>query len=397
MELLDVTSELRPEWDAFVAAHPRASHGHLSAQFELAAATPGVQNVSLAVRDGRALAGVLPLFASSHRQLKAVPVRELTSGAFFPAAPLVSPKLQGKAETRVLDLLHEGMAARAAALRADRVIVTHPHVVDGQPSIVRFGYSPLLHRGFSARHGVGLLVDLSKSAEQLASDLRSGCRQSLAKAEAAGVTVRAIIERAEWMACHELNLQTLGALAYTEGQMAVIWDAFIAPGHAAAHLASVNGTPVAATVTIYGNGSAYYWIGLNRRPAPIVGAGHLTLWTALLAARDRGTPYFELGSLDFGNPKNAGISQFKQSFGGVPYQIVSAQLDVTPVKSAALALGEALVAAAREYRRQHAPRPAAARPPTRGTAPAGERQTPAADRRSPPADPLPASERPARV
>lgn len=376
MELLDYTSDLRPEWDAFVAAHPRAAQGHLSAQFELAAATPGVQNVSLAVRDGRALTGVLPLFASSHRQLKAVPVRELMSGAFFPAAPLVSPKLQGKAETRVLDLLHEGMAARAAALHADRVIVTHPHVVDGQPSIVRFGYSPLLHRGFAARHGVGLLVDLSKSPEQLSSGLRSGCRQSLTKAEGAGVTVRVITDRAEWLACHELNLQTLGALAYTERQMAVIWDAFIAQGHAAAHLGSVNGTPVAATVTIYGNGSAYYWIGLNRRPAPVVGAGHLTLWTAMLAARDRGTPYFELGSLDFGNPKNAGISQFKQSFGGVPYQIISAQLDVKPVKSAALALGEAVIAAAREYRRQQAPRAAAAAAPP---------------------DPLPASGRPARV
>jgi hypothetical protein len=224
---------------------------------------------------------------------------------------------------------------------------------------VRFGYSPLLHHGYKPRHGVGLLLDLTQPVEQLASARRSGCRQSVNKAAAAGATATELIDRREWMACRDINVQTLGELAYSDAQMAAIWDDFIAPGHAVAHVVRVDGTPAALTVTIFANRSAYYWIGFNRKPAPTAGAGHLALWTAILDARNRGCQYFELGSLDFENPRNVGISQFKQSFGGLPCQVISAQLEANRVKSASLALAEAILIAARE-RRQHRQQAAAA-------------------------------------
>jgi hypothetical protein len=355
MELFDFTPAMADEWDAFVANHPLASYGHLSAQFALADATPGVRNVSMAVRDGRNLAAVLPLFVNDHHVLRRIPVRELTSGAFFPAGPLVAPKLQGKAEHTITELLLNGIRHRLDALHADRVLITHPNVVGGQPSITRFGYSPLLHQGFRPRHGVGLLLDLSQTPEQLAAGRRSGCRQSVNKAQASGAVVSVIANRAEWLACHDINVQTLGPLAYSERQMAAIWDHFIAAGHATAYGTYLDGVLAAVTVTVHFNRAAYYWIGLGRRPSPLTGAGHLSLWTAILAAREQGCAHFELGSLDFENPRNVGISQFKQSFGGVPSQIISAQLEARPVKAAAIALGEALIAALRE--RRHPRRP----------------------------------------
>lgn len=377
MEIVDFSPALTADWDAFVAAHPLASYGHLAAQFRLADATPGIRNVSVLVRDGQKIAGVLPLFVTDHHALRKVPVREIASGAFFPGGPLVSPKLQGKAETKVTELLLDGVRARASSLGADRVVITHPTIIGGQPSIVRCGYSPLLHHGFKPRHGVGLILDLSQTAEQLAAGRRSGCRQSVNKAQASGATVGVMTNRAEWMACHDINVQTLGELAYSREQMAVIWDAFIAPGLATPYATYVEGVIAAVTVTIQFNGSAYYWIGLNRRPTPLPGAGHLALWTAILAAREHGLKHFELGSLDFENPKNIGISQFKQSFGGVAHQIISAQLEARPVKTAAIALGEALIASLRNRRRKAAPSPAAA--PAAGKPPAKTPQPPASD------------------
>lgn len=348
MELVDYTPALAADWDAFVNTHPLSSHGHLRAQFSFADAS-GVRNTSLAVRDGGRLVGLLPLFVLHRRALRRVPIRELVSGAFFPAGPLVSPKLAGKAEARVLDTLLAGARARAATLGADRLIVTHPHVVGGQPSIVRFAYSPLLHWGFRAQSGVGLLLDLSQTPEALAAGRRSGCRQSIAKAQS-GASVRMLTDRSDWLACRELNIQTLGELAFSDRQLASIWDDLIVPGHATAHAVCADGTMAAVAVTIHTANSAYYWIGLNRRPAPLPGAGHLALWTAITASQTRGCRYFELGSLDFENTKNIGISQFKQSFGGMPYQIISADLDLKPVKSAAVALGAAVLAAARQWR-----------------------------------------------
>lgn len=347
MEVLDVAPQLIPEWDEFVRAHPLASYGHLSAQFALARQS-GIRNASMIVREGGRIVGLLPLFVNDRRSLRRVPVRELTSGAFFPAGPLVSPKLQGKAEVRIAEALLEAVRARVDAFNADRVLITHPTVVGGQPAIARFGYSPLLHHGYTPRHGVGLLLDLTQTPEQLAAGRRSGCRQSISKAQASGATVAPLRDRAEWMACHDINLQTLGELAYTEHQFGAIWDDFIAPGDAVTHAVRIDGRPAAVTVTIHCNGSAYYWIGLNRKPAPLAGAGHLALWTAILDARERGGRYFELGSLDFENPRSIGISQFKQSFGGTPCQIISAQLEAKPVKAAAIALAEAVLSSVRE-------------------------------------------------
>jgi hypothetical protein len=349
MDIVDFTPDQTREWDEFVASHPLASYGHLSAQFRLAAVA-GMANVSLVARDGRKICGLLPLFLTRHHTLRVIPVRELASGALFPAGPLVSPQLQGKAETRVLETLLAAVRARALTRNADRVLVTHPTVVGGQPAIVRFGYSPLLHHGYKPRHGVGLLLDLTQPVEQLASARRSGCRQSVNKAAGSGATAVLLTDRREWMACRDINVQTLGELAYSDAQMATIWDDFIAPGHAIAHVVRSGGVPAAVTVTTLANGSAYYWIGLNRKPAPVPGAGHLALWTAILDARERGCRYFELGSLDFENPRNIGISQFKQSFGGTPYQVIGAQLDVRRVKSASIALAEAMLVAARERR-----------------------------------------------
>jgi hypothetical protein len=347
MEVSDFRPELTPLWDEFVASHPLASYGHLSAQFRLAAVT-GMTNVSVLVRDGRKVCGLLPLFLVRERALRLVPQRLLVSAGLFPAGPLISSQLQGKAEARVFQLLMDTVHARAHALNADRVIITHPTVVCGRPAIAHFGYSPLLHYGYKPRHGVGLLLDLTTPAEQLAAGRRSGCRQSINKAIAAGATAVRLEDRRDWMSCRDINVQTLGELAYSDAQMAIIWDDFISTGHAAAHVVRVDGTPAAVTVTIFAKGSAYYWIGLSRKPAPLPGAAHLALWAAILDARERGCRYFELGSLDFENPKNIGISQFKQSFGGVPCQVISAQLDVRRVKPAAIALAEAMLRTVRE-------------------------------------------------
>jgi hypothetical protein len=339
------------EWDAFVNRHPLGSYGHLSANFALADATPEIHNVSIIVRDRRDIVGVLPLFEVSHRVLRAIHIRELVSGAFFPAGPLISASARGKAETKILDLLLETVRARATDRGADAVIISHPNVIGREPAITQLGYSPLLHYGYRARPGVGMLIDLGRSAEEIAAGRRSGCRQSINKAQAAAATVGLVRDQRAWMSCYDLNIQTLGDLAYSEQQLAAIWEHFIAPGHACAYAVYSADAIAAVAVTVHTKESAYYWIGWSRRPTSVQGAGHLALWSAIQSAQQHGCRYFELGSLDFHNPKNSGISQFKQSFGGVPFQTISAQLDLKPVKSAALAFAEATVTRVSRRRR----------------------------------------------
>jgi hypothetical protein len=370
MEIVDFEPGLREEWDAFVAKHPLAGFGHLSGNFALAGVTDGVRNLSLVAREGRQIAGILPLFARTGRVLRSVAVTDMVSGAFFPAGPLISPAAKGKAETNVLTALLEAARARAAAAGADRIVIAYPNVTGGQPTIGRAGYSPLLHHGYRARPAVGLLLDLTQTAEQLGAGRKSGCRQSIAKAQASGATVDAVRDRDEWMACYEMNVQTLGELAHSEVQLAAIWDHFIQSGQTHAYAVRANGVTAAVAVTIESHGTAYYWHGW-RANAQLPGASHLALWTAILAARDRGCRAFELGSLEFEHAKNIGISQFKQSFGGTAFQTMAAACELRPVKSAAIALADAALAAVRQRRRRPAPAAAvsAAAKPAEATQP----------------------------
>jgi hypothetical protein len=349
MDIVDFEPGLTAEWDAFVGAHPLASYGHLSANFALAAHAQ-TRNASLLVRDAQKTVAVMPLFESTHHTLRAIALREFTSGALFPAGPLISPSLGAKGETAALTLLLDAVDQRARARRIDRVVVAHPAVTAGQPTLTRIGYSPLLHHGYQPNPGVGLLLDLSRSVEQLAAGRNSGCRQRITKAQATGMITSPISDRATWMACHALNLQTLGELALSEEELGAIWDHFIVPGHAIAHGAYMDGALVAVTVTIQSNNTAYYWHGWRPANAP-AGASHLALWTSILACRDQGCHYFELGSLEFANARQIGIAQFKQSFGGTPFQVLSARREMKPVKAAAIALAETAIAAYRQRKR----------------------------------------------
>jgi hypothetical protein len=359
LELQAFEPAFRDDWDAFVRDHPLAGYGHLSGNFDLAAATPGVRNRSLVVRDGGSLVAVLPLFEQDARVLRAIPVRTLASGAFFPAGPLISSALRGKAEASALSLLLDGVRDGARAARIDRVLVAHPNITAGQPTVARIGYSPLLHYGYRAKPGVGLVLDLSQSVEHLAAGRNSGCRQRINKAQNAGAVVAPIRDRGEWLACYAMNVQTLGSLALSREQFGVIWDRFIEPGHAAAYGVHADGALAAAITVIRANGAAYYWHGW-RAEQTMAGANHLGLWSAILASREAGCLAFELGSVEFENPKNIGISQFKQSFGGTPFQTMAAALELRPLKAAAIALAEAAIAAARVRRRVPAPAPAPA-------------------------------------
>ena len=287
MQVVPFEPSMTEEWEAFVGRHPLSGYGHLAANFSLAAATPGVPNVSLLVREGSGVVALLPLFECSSRTLRSIALRELVSGAPFPAGPLIDPSLRGKAEAGALSLLLEGVRDTARERGADRVLITYPNVTAGQPTIARVGYSPLLHHGYQPRPGVGLLLDLTRSPEELAAARKSGCRQSIAKAQAAGASVEIIRDREVWMSCHAVNVETLGSLALSESQMAGIWDGFVASGHATAFAVRAAGALAAVTVTVHGRGSADHWHGW-RPHAALSGASHLGLWHAILAARENG-------------------------------------------------------------------------------------------------------------
>jgi hypothetical protein len=333
----------RAEWDEFVLSHPTSGMGHLSGVIALERATSAAAVHSLVARgdDGR-VAGVLPLFELRRSELRIVPMKELVTGTHFPSGPLIDHAMGEKQRNRILDAFMSATAQLAEQRRVDRVSVSLPALQGDRRSIDVFGYYPLRKYGYRETNGVGLLIDLRRDVDALQSGLKSGCRGAIRKCEREGGSFRVVTERSEWLACHPLAVQTLGEDAPSVEAMGVVWDEFVAAGHALIGLVERDGHVASVAVAACRNASCYYWFGFNARPQLVAGANNLALWRLMLLCRERGYALFETGSLEFSGGKQAGISAFKESFGGEPFYGMAGVLERRRMKAAAiefLALG----------------------------------------------------------
>ena len=331
------------DWDGFVRSHPFASQGHLSANFALAQSRYAAPNRSLMIygSDGAVL-GVLPLFELRTKALRAIAGRELKSGVEFPGGPLIHAGISPKRQSQVLDVLQTAVRGLAQSRNVDRITIGYPNLVGDELSIAHFGYLPLKEYGFLERNGVYYYLDLQPGEEDLFRNLKDNCRRNIRAARSKGARVRILEDRKEWMGCYGLNLETLSdaQLTWSPEDMAVVWDYFIAPGHASAIAVTLEDRIASVVVFTHVNKGGYYWIGFNHKPYILQGANHYALWEAILCCKAKNIAMFEIGSKSFQGEKLKSISVFKERFGGTPAYALSGSLDLKPVKRHLLALAD---------------------------------------------------------
>jgi hypothetical protein len=217
---------------------------------------------------------------------------------------------------------------------AEQVSISYPSVVGERTSIEHFGYLPLKPFGYRELNTVGLLLDLRAGIESLWMRLNASCRNKIRRAEREGAQFHRVEDRQEWLDCYDLNVQTLGPQCLSRGTMELVWDEFVPSGLATVGAAKVGGQ-IASVVVVVGRGtSCYYWFSFNRRPLPLPGANNLALWHSILLWQGRGARFFELGSMEFGNPRQEHIATFKESFGGTPCYTLGGVLELKPSRRA---------------------------------------------------------------
>lgn len=333
-----------PAWESFVQTHPETSTGHLAANFEMAAAAGAGNHSFLLVDERDRPLAALPLFEVEERDLRFFRRRILTSSIEFPAHPLLAPGLTAHQEKDALDRVFQEVEAIGAACNADDISVTYPALIQSVPAIEKHHYCPLQHFGFLDDNLLGMLLDLRRDLEQIEGGLNKSCRNVIRRAQKEGCVLRPVRDREEWMACYDLAKATLGRLVHSEPSHAACWDSFVVPGYARTFAVTPPGSdaPSNVIISVKSNVSWYYWKSFNSRQIRIPGANNLALWGAITSARELGAAFFELGSLDFGNPKSEAISSFKRSFGGVPTYMFRGVRHRRPIRRAALGLLSAL-------------------------------------------------------
>jgi hypothetical protein len=296
---------------------------------------------------------ILPYTADAEQEFR---TRVLCSGTHLPSGPLFAASLSAKQQSSLTGEVVDHILGEAARHKVDAIQIAYPTVIREKPAVESVGVYPLRPFGFRESNVVALVADLRQSEDKLLASLESRARTGIKRCLRGGAVARPLTSRDEWLECYELNRMTLGSGAYSRETIGALWDLLIAPGTAAAVGTYFESKLVSVVMVTLVGASSYYWFSFNASPMPLPGANTLALWEGILTALRSGRTSFELGSLEFDDPKQIRIGKFKAQFGGRPVYTLAGVRHVRPVRRAAINL---LAQTARAVRQRKAPPPEA--------------------------------------
>lgn len=348
----------RPAWDAFVAANPHAWVGHDSAciDFERSLGHESFSHLILDERD--AVVGVTPLFFVSYARARLFKFKAMVTGTSLRAAPLADAKMPPKTRRDFWRAWAAWARAEAAARGVDEIRVGFPHFIGAERVFDFYEFSPLRECGFADIPNLTMLKDLAAADGEMCASFDKHCRNSMRKALAAGAEWVAVTDRDQWLAFEELNRQTFAeeaADAYSRRTLEIIWDRFVARGLARVAALRHEGRYLCASVRAGNKNSEYNWLLFNERPRTLKGATNLHICRDLEDMRARGVRWCELGSMEFDDPRQRGIADFKRSFGGRVQTSMDCKLCLSPLKAASAEFLQALAKRLRPPRQTPAP------------------------------------------
>ncbi len=376
---LPLDAVTRPQWDQFTRAHPEAWVGHQLAALELDELL-GRRSLAHLVLDERdQVAAVSPVTLSQQRVARLFSVRQLDTGDSLRGGPLLAAGMAPKPRREFWQAWNTHIRELAAREGADRVQVNFPHLLGERHVSEAHEYHPLLDHGFEQAPALTMLIDLAAAGEDLLPGFDPKCRNKIRRAQAAGAEVVPVETREHFLefdAMQRSMYEDEGLAPCPRPMIELLWDRFISQGLARAMAVRHEGRFACIGIWAIGPSSGYNWFTFTQRPRPLAGATNLLVYHFLLWLRANGRRYAEIGSMEFGDPRQQAIAEFKRSFGGRVWPAMNARLELSPIKRSLIELTQALAARRRAGRRA-APAPPPAEPPNEPSTKPSHKEAPA--------------------
>jgi hypothetical protein len=351
LKFVPLDDSTKQQWDRFVGDNPHAWVGHHAAIIAFERAQGHAPLAHLALGKGDKVQAVCPLFITEERLVRYVPVRSLTTGCSLRGAPLLAAGLGVKKRRSFWREWTAWVVELARRQGVDQIRASFPHVFGEELNRQVYPYFPLRDFGFDQSANYTLLMDLRAAPPEISSLMKPETRKKIRQTLAAGVELVQISDRERWLGeCDELNRQTFGSKAlsaYGREVMEIVWDQFVEPGLAEVLGIEHEGQLLTVQVNVGTGRSYYYWLGFNRRPCPLTGSHSLLMLRCMERYRERGAAFFELGSMEFDDPSQRDIAQFKRSLGGEVYPALEGQLELSELKLGSLRWIQTLARVAR--------------------------------------------------
>lgn len=333
MKIVKYDDSQKYAWDEFVQSNSCSWTGHHSSMFAFEKERSKAENHSILIFDDNGiLSAILPLFLVTHREIKFLKRRILSSGTELASGPLLLEDIGKKQKKKVINLLFSHVSEIGKQLKADEVRIGYPNIIAGQTSLNYYGYFPLKRFGYKENNVITMIKDLRKSEEDLFASMEHRCRKSINKCRGNNILFQEIKEKDQWLNCYDMNIQTLGTLAYSKTELEILWDQFVMQGVAKVTAILHAGEIINIVLTTGWTDCFYFWIGFNAKNNGVSGGATLLLWETMLFYKRKGFRFCEIGSMEFVDGKHGNISKFKESFNGSPMYMLSGALELHPVK-----------------------------------------------------------------
>lgn len=261
------------------------------------------------------------------------PERRMEISGWGPTCPAIvgslSPGDRAKCQTVVAKHLRD-LAEQLKCVRIDLAV----HPLSATSLSARWGVNPLLpYQGLDVS-GHSQVVDLRAPVDSLWSSLSATSRSKIRKSMKAGYSV-ACEEWSEhvdtYMRLHEETYVRSGVTPVNRDYFSGI-AARIAPrGNARLLVARDRSGKVVGyhSQACFGSG-AMYKSGCSASQTRDDGVNYLLMWSSMLDAKQSGRDWYECGEIFLSRAadKNAGLTFFKQRFGGEPHRYFRLRIEV---------------------------------------------------------------------
>ncbi len=298
MDLLPLTAELFPAWDAFVARHPQSTIYHTSAWLRLLREVFGYASRSLVAMDkGEIVAGV-PLFG-----LRGFMGKRLVSSPFRDRGGLL-----GNPEVDLAPLLEQAVGQTLAG-RCQYLLLKQSQPLD--PVLTaRWGLQ-------ESRHWLTTLVDLSAGSEAVWRKLKNNAVGPVKQAQKLGVRVYAGERQEDMATFYQIFLENrrhLGIPCFPPRFFQEIWEKLCQKGQGQLFIAEKAGQPLAGLILLLHKGTAIDGYAASRPSSRELRPNDLLVWRAIQWAAREGCQVFDFGA---DSPRQPSLLAFKKKWRGV--------------------------------------------------------------------------------
>lgn len=333
MIAVDFESVTSQQWDDLVRSSPDGWPFALTnwRKVILSVQEWQLQDHSFALAENGQLSAVVPLQLDTRSGV-------LGMTGWGGCGPIVAAGLEGSARDAVIGSAMttvEGIAEQTGArsLRFSIPPVTQSAIenVQGVNSLAYHGL-----QGLQDLSGIAQVIDLSVDEPVLWRGLSETARQTVRKAEKAGVAVR----RADWSSAvddyyrvHIENYRRTGVEPHPKTYFAGIAREMGSGGYSVLWVArTAGGQPIAFHNDMHFGSGAWYHTGCSLAAALDNGANYLLFWHAMMGAKAAGHRWYDCGEIfpQGGNTKQNGLTLFKTRFGGRPHRFLKAGRDYAP-------------------------------------------------------------------